>query len=76
MFWNDHIYESKSKNYISWSQLGDIRSSKNIGASARAYKMLQFIKRNIKIWLSPGFRNNVSVNFARLYIAQIGFIWS
>lgn len=40
MSWNEHIYDLKIKNFISWSQLGHILSSKNMGASALGYKML------------------------------------
>ena len=29
---NKHIFDSKSKNYILWSQPGDVLSSKNIVA--------------------------------------------
>ena len=40
MSWNEHIYDLKIKNFISWSQLGHILSSKNMGASALGCKML------------------------------------
>ena len=52
------------------TKLGDILSSKNMGARARGYKKLQFIKKNVKSLKSPGFQSNVAVNSVKLALLK------
>ena len=69
-FWNEHIYNSKSKSSISCSQLAEVLRPKYMESRARICKILYFIKQNLKNWLGLGSWNNVSVDSVKLTMLE------